>query len=122
MSTAQQQTGQYGEKLAADYLRKHHYEILETNWHCTYGEIDIIARFSDQLIFVEVRTHHAANTESAFASITPKKREKMIRAAYAYLQTKEIDEDTLWRIDMIAIALPHKQPPIIDHLEDALGW
>lgn len=122
MPTSQKKTGDYGEELAANHLKSKGFTIIETNWHCTYGEVDIVAQIDDRLVFVEVRTHHAATTESAFASITPTKREKMMHTAYAYIQANDIPEDTLWRIDVIAVALPYRQPPIIDHMEDALGW
>ena len=49
-------TGILGEKLAAEFLREHGYQILETNYRCPEGEIDIVARYGGSLVFVEVRS------------------------------------------------------------------
>ena len=82
---------------------------------------DIVAKQDDLYVFIEVKTRHSTNTESAFASITPAKREKMIKAVYEYIEDKNLD-DIVWRIDAIAVALNRHQPPIIDHVEDAFDW
>jgi|RhiMetdeSRZDD1v2_1073273.scaffolds.fasta_scaffold1862388_1 putative endonuclease len=113
--------GQRGEQLAAEYLQRLDYTILATNWHCKNGEIDIVAQKANILIFVEVRTRHADNTESAFESITPRKRSRMIAAAQAYIAAHEL-ENMDWRVDMIGIAIPKHGAPIIDYAEDVLGW
>lgn len=113
-------TGAIGEVLAARHLEKAGYSIITTNWHCRYGEIDIIAQKDDTLVFVEVRTRRTQTTESAFASITPSKREKLIKSANLYLQANNID--CAWRIDVIGVALRHGGKPRIEHVEDALDW
>ncbi|GAB4518952.1 MAG: YraN family protein [Anaerolineae bacterium] len=114
-------TGTLGERYAAQYLEQKGYTILHTNWRWPHGEVDIIARQGETLVFVEVRTRHAPSTESAFASLSPEKQTKMIHGAYAYIKCANLPEDTLWRVDAIAVALV-KSMPIIDHVEDALGW
>ncbi len=121
MSDKNQKTGAYGEQLARKYLERKGYTIIATNWHCAYGEVDIIAEYGEILVFVEVRTRHSNTTETAFASITPQKRERLIKTAYSYLNETERD-DELWRIDMIAIALQYGQTPLIQHREDVLDW
>ena len=114
-------TGNYGEKLAADYLRQKGYDILATNWHCQRGEIDIVARKDDMLVFVEVKTRRKSSTEAAFANITAKKRERLIATVYTYLdEHADGDKEPIWRIDAIGVAL--SRPPVIDHVEDALDW
>jgi putative endonuclease len=123
MSTSpSQKTGQHGEALAVDYLRGNGYQIITQNWHCTYGEIDIVAQRQGTLVFVEVRSRHGETTEAAFASITPRKRERMVNSAYVYLDDQDLPTETNWRIDVIGIALPHSGSPIIDHVENALDW
>ena len=114
-------TGDKGEAIARNYLVQHDFTIIETNWTTRFGELDIIAKQNDVYVFVEVKTRHSTNTESAFASITPTKREKMIKAVYEYIQDKNLD-DIHWRIDAIAVALNRNQAPIIDHVEDAFDW
>ena len=117
-----QKTGQRGEQIAADYLRNKGYAVIAQNWHCTYGEIDIVAQYQDTLVFVEVRSRHTETTEVAFESITARKRERMVNSAYVYLEAQGLSTETLWRIDVIGIALPRSGSPTIDHVENALGW
>ena len=116
-----QQTGERGEQLAAQYLKSQGYDILATNWRCNRGEIDIVACLNETLAFVEVRTRHAPTTEAAFASVGKNKQEKMQNAALTYLAKHDL-EDSLWRIDVIAVALRRHDAPLIEHVEDALGW
>ena len=74
-------------------------------------------------MFVEVRTRHAVTTEPALVSLTGRKRERMALAAEAYLSDHDLGLDRAWRIDVIAIALRgNRDKPVIDHVEDALGW
>ena len=112
-------TGRRGEALAARFLRQRGYDILDTNWHCAQGELDIVARHAEMLVFIEVRTRHQANTEDAFASITARKRERLTAAVWAWLQAHETTSSA-WRLDVIAVALGERTQ--IEHVEDALGW
>lgn len=120
-STAHLDTGAHGEHLAADYLQRAGYVIVAANWRCVQGELDLVARQGERLVFVEVRTRRAATTEAAFASITPAKRERFMAAVYAYLAAHAAPE-TDWRVDVIAVALRGAGPPLLEHLEDALDW
>jgi putative endonuclease len=113
--------GQRGEQLALEYLKRQDYTILATNWRCKNGEIDIVAQKANSLVFVEVRTRRSESTEGAFESITPRKRNRMIAAAQAYVAAHEL-ENIDWRVDMIGIAIPKRGTPIIEYAEDALGW
>ena len=117
-----QQTGQHGERLAQRYLRRQGYAIVETNWSCIEGELDIVARRGDSLVFVEVRTRRDANTEAALASITPVKRERLLKAAWRYLHDRGTDADSPWRLDVIAVALDGANSNRIAHVEDAFDW
>jgi putative endonuclease len=120
--TKAQKTGARGEKLALTFLSDKGLAIVETNWRCPQGEIDIVARDAQTLVFVEVRSRRADSTERAFASVSPLKREKMIAAAYAYLAAHDLDDNAVWRIDVVAVAFARGGKVVIDHVEDALGW
>ncbi len=114
--------GAQGEALARQYLIQHGYEIITSNWSTRYGEIDIIARSKDLIVFVEVKTRQDRNTESAFAGITRVKQQRLVKAAYQYLHEKKLDE-ARWRIDAIGIAWQGRRgQPIIDHIEDVFDW
>lgn len=116
-----QQLGRRGEALAAAYLQGRGYTIVTTNWRWAQGELDIVARQGETVVFVEVRARHASTTETAFASINPRKQARMHSAVQAYLSAHTLD-DALWRIDVIAVAVPRTGQPIIEHVEDALDW
>ena len=115
-------TGALGERLAQQFLRQRGYSIIDANWSTRFGEIDIVAKRDDLLVFVEVKTRSSRNTESAFEGITPAKHERIIKAVYQYLHAHGLDDETDWRIDAIGVALRTDRPPIIDHIEDALDW
>lgn len=113
--------GRYGEQLAKSYLEQNRYQIITTNWRCSIGEIDIIAAQNKTIVFVEVRSRHSETTEASFESITKHKQLKMAKLAEAYISEHQL-EDSLWRIDVIGIAIPRFGKAIIEHVEDALGW
>ncbi len=115
-------TGAAGEKIAREYLRTKGYAIQDSNWSTTFGELDIIAKRDGVLVFVEVKTRRGANTEPALEAVTPAKHERMLKAAYQYLQDQDIDPETQWRIDVIAVAIIANRRPRIDHVEDAFDW
>jgi putative endonuclease len=113
-------TGSYGELLARDFLKRKHYSILETNFRCRAGEIDIVAFYQDVLVFVEVRSKTSTYFGSPEESITYNKREHLKAAAGFYLQKHGKDVDS-WRIDVVAVELgiDHKLKRI-EHIENAI--
>ncbi len=121
MSSAKITLGKHGERLAAHHLMTRGYTILNTNWRCQLGEIDIIAQYDQILVFVEVRTRHAPTPDMAFESITRRKQDKLATLAETYLNQHELENQS-WRIDVIAIAVLPNGKTIIEHAEDALGW
>jgi len=100
-------TGILGEKLAKDFLKKRGYRIIETNYRCPEGEIDIIAKHKDSLVFIEVRTKKSLEFGSPEESITRTKRERLRTAAARYRQTHN-NLPLSWRIDVVAIELDQK--------------
>ena len=115
------ETGILGEKLAKDFLRKRGYRILEANYRCTRGEVDLIAEHKDFLVFVEVRTKRSREFGTPEESITPAKMERLIAVASHYRQTHE-SLPQLWRIDVVAVELSQKgKPSRIELIENAVG-
>ncbi len=114
-------TGRLGEDLAADFLRKKGFKIVETNYRCPEGEIDIIARNKDTLSFVEVRTKTSHSFGSPEESITRAKKRRMVTTARRYLQSK-FEQPPDWRIDFIAVELDNNNKPLrIELFENAIG-
>lgn len=78
--------GKTAELLAAAYLQRQGLQLLECNYRCRCGEIDLIMRDGSELVFVEVRLRSSAVFGGAGASITPAKQQKLARTAEHYLQ------------------------------------
>jgi putative endonuclease len=98
------ETGIIGEKMAREFLANNGYNIVDTNYRCRAGEVDIIAIQGDTLVFVEVRTKTGRLYGSPEESITPIKAEHMRTVALQYGQEHE-DLPQSWRIDLVAIEL-----------------
>ncbi|MCL4251017.1 MAG: YraN family protein [Anaerolineae bacterium] len=112
--------GARGEQIAREHLTRQGYTILATNWHCAFGELDIVAQQGETIVFVEVRARRAGS-DQAFASITPRKQQKLILAAQAFLSVHNL-EDAPCRFDAIALSAAPGGTLRLDHAEDVLGW
>jgi putative endonuclease len=97
-------TGKEGEKIAADFLKKNGYRITEINFRCPIGEIDIIARDKNELVFVEVKARKSSALGYPEQAVGAKKQKKMSQLALWYLQTKKLN-DTRARFDVVAILM-----------------
>ncbi len=110
-----------GEKLAQDFVKKRGYRIVETNFRCPEGEIDIVARHKDFLVFIEVRTKTSLKFGSPEESITPTKKARMRATAFRY-QQEHSNLPMLWRIDVVAVELNKKgELSRIELIENAVG-
>ena len=119
MSRYRQKFGRWGESVAAKYLQARGYEILDRNVHNQYGEIDLVARHGEIMVFVEVKTRRSTQFGYPEASVTAKKQAHMMNAAQSYLQ-QHPDSDGNWRIDVIAVEARSNEPPEIVHFENAI--
>ena len=86
MLNRRQQFGEAGEALAARLLRKKGYKIVATNYRTQLGEIDIIARDGDTLVFIEVKARHSGRFGSPKWALTPRKQRKISMVALYYLK------------------------------------
>ncbi|PKN53364.1 MAG: YraN family protein [Deltaproteobacteria bacterium HGW-Deltaproteobacteria-13] len=102
--TSKINTGKEGEKIAASFLKKNGYRIIETNLRCALGEIDIIAREKSELVFIEVKTRKSAELGYPEQAVGIKKQKKMSQLALWYLQKKNIT-NTGARFDVVAITI-----------------
>lgn len=112
-----QRVGKWGEDTAAEYLIGRGCDILARNVRTPYGEIDIIARQGDSILFVEVKTRTSHKMGLPEDSITPRKREHMLNAAQHYAMEHEIDH---WQIDVISIEGKPGQESKITYFENAI--
>lgn len=97
-------TGNYGETLACEYLKKLGYIILERNFRIRGGEIDIIARDRETLVFIEVKTRYSSEYGHPFEKITPWKIHYLIRACKFYVAKNKFFSSLL-RIDAVSVDL-----------------
>src|SRR5262249_45407831 len=121
-----QQTGKRAEQSAVEALEKAGYVILDRNWRCANGEIDIIARQNAEIVFVEVRSRidgTTAGIEAALESVGRGKQTRLIRLAQTYLDSHNFS-DSPCRIDVVAVSLPvdTTKRPLIEIVENAIGW
>ena len=118
MSDARKELGQKGEKAAQMFLSDRGMEILETNWKCSYGEVDIIARDEDVLVFCEVKTRRTTSAGIPEEAITQKKRERYIRMARLYLSRNDVEHQSL-RFDVIGIYALNETQALLRYARNA---
>jgi putative endonuclease len=100
---ANKEKGIFGEKLAQAHLKKGGYEILYTNWTCRWGEIDVVARLKNELIFVEVKYRASDRLGEGYEAVNYHKKRSLYRAINKFFVEKKIDPNVLWRFDVICI-------------------
>jgi putative endonuclease len=110
-------SGAWGEELALRYLRRRGYELVERNYRTRYGELDLILRHEDTLVFVEVKLRRGVGFGDPLEAVTPRKQAAIRALAKRYLSEKEPDFDTL-RFDVVGILAGDGEPTVV-HVEDA---
>jgi putative endonuclease len=98
------QLGDWGERVAALHLEGQGYTIVDRNWRCRQGELDLVARSGDLWLFVEVRTRRGRAMGTPEESLKRGKAEQVLLMAQHYLYEHGL-EDVEWRADLIAVEL-----------------
>jgi len=109
--------GKKGEDIACEYLVNKNYEIIKRNYHSRYGEIDIIARYGNEIIFCEVKARSKKSDIKPCEYVDKRKIDKMIKTAKVYLA--DSFDDTLMRFDVIDIIYENNNA-MIKHYENIL--
>jgi len=94
--------GKRGELLAQKYVKEVGYEIIEVNYRCKFGEVDIIASKDDYIVFIEVKTRNNSNYGLPYESVSAAKQEKIRRVAANYLSTNNLFQKDC-RFDVVSI-------------------
>ena len=102
--TREKLLGAFGEAAAAEYLRKKRYEILGMNYRCREGELDIITRKGQTVVFVEVKLRREGGYATTAEAVTPPKQRKLRLAAEAWLAENDM-EDAECRFDIVEVYL-----------------
>jgi putative endonuclease len=111
MTERRQTIGKAGEEVAVQYLCQHGYRIVERNYRCRFGEIDLIARDGATLAFIEVKTRRSHQYGPPAEAVTREKQRHLINASLVYLmQQKKVDE--LCRFDVVTVEMDAQQPRV----------
>ena len=108
--------GRYGEEVAVRHLIASGMTVLERNWRCELGEIDVVARTGDVLVVVEVKTRATETFGSPAEAVTPRKAFRLRRLAARWLAEHPVRAAEV-RIDVIGVVVPSRGAPQVDHLE-----
>ena len=111
--------GRFGEEMARAFLVSQGYEVLGLNWRCRYGEVDLVCRIRETVVFVEVKTRNTATLETPAEALTQRKQSKLIKSASLFLS-----QHKLWhvqsRFDLVSVYFQthHCQ---VDHVPNAFS-
>lgn len=97
------QRGSYYEEVAASYLKKQGYQILERNYRCPKGEIDLIALDKETLVFIEVKFRKESTAGDPAEAVSGKKQRRILETAKWYLMERKLSFDRPLRFDVVAI-------------------
>ena len=111
-----QDLGRYGEDQAASYLQDRGYEIIDRNWRSPVGEIDLVARDKDRLVFIEVKTRNGSGFGHPFEAITAKKVARMRRMVAEWCLAKQVSGLKV-RLDAVAVLITGGRVRI-EHLKE----
>jgi putative endonuclease len=111
--------GRYGERVAAAHLEAAGLTILERNWRCDLGEIDIVAREGDTLVICEVKTRSGLGFGSPLEGVTPVKVLRLRRLAGRWLATHPQRASEV-RIDLVGVLRPRRGAALVEHVRGAV--
>jgi putative endonuclease len=113
-----QQTGRLGEETAVAYLERKGYAILDRNFRCKGGEVDIVASEAKTVVFVEVKARRSLSFGVPQLAVTPFKQRQIMKAALTWL-AQHRQQNAQARFDVIAITLKSGSEPAIEHITNA---
>lgn len=107
--------GAYGERVAAAHLTAAGMVVLERNWRCAIGEIDIVARDGDTLVFCEVKTRTGTGFGHPLEAVTARKAARLRRLAAAWTRERGVHLPDI-RIDLVGVLRPRRGPAQVEHV------
>ena len=109
--------GKEGERVAERYLQKKGYKLVERNYRCLGGELDLIVLDRRVIVFVEVKTRTGSGFGTPFEAVESRKQQRMIRAAQFFLAEKGLQQRDA-RFDVVGVSWPGRDP-VVEHIENA---
>jgi putative endonuclease len=116
MVNERKKLGNRGEKIAAKFLRKQGYRIIEKNYHSRLGEIDIVAKENESIVFVEVKTRCSTDFGLPEEALSYDKRRRLSKLALGYLAHRRI-KDTNCRFDVVSILMDTNKVRKVNHIK-----
>lgn len=113
---AKDAVGRYGEDVAEAHVRGRGWQVLERNWRCRDGELDLVALDGDELVAVEVKTRRSTTYGHQAEAVTAVKLARVRRLTALWLTAHDVHPRSV-RVDVIAVLLPRRGAAQIDHLE-----
>lgn len=110
--------GKLGEDIACQYLKENNYEIRERNFECRQGEIDIIAKDKEEIVFIEVKTRTNNSYGNPIDSITYYKQKHIIKSVQYYLYKEKLEKSFV-RIDVIEV-YSRGEKYYVNHIKNAI--
>lgn len=107
--------GDFGEDLACKELESRGWQLLDRNWRCPAGEIDIVARDGDTVVFCEVKTRRSSRFGSPVEAVTPAKAARLRRLSGLWLRAHGGGVAEI-RVDVMGIMVPRQGPCEVEHL------
>ncbi|MGN1138940.1 MAG: YraN family protein, partial [Ruminococcus sp.] len=109
--------GNDGEKTVIKYLKKHKFKIVDTNFSCKFGEIDIIAESEDYIAFIEVKTRAYGQMLEPRCAVDKRKQQRIIKTASIFLYTYENKKQP--RFDIAEVIIDQRGKKTINYFENA---
>ena len=110
--------GAHGERVAVAYLTDAGLRVLDRNWRCRDGELDIVARDRDALVFCEVKTRRGTGYGHPVEAVTVAKQRKLRTLAHRWLAAHDEHARDL-RFDVVGVLVPGSGPAVVTHLPGA---
>ena len=111
MTKERLELGQFGEELALRKIRKLGYKKIIRNYRCSLGEVDVIAKDGDTLVFIEIKTRKGRSIGYAKEAVNARKKRQLSKVALAYMKTNNCCESKA-RFDVVAVSLERDKPQI----------
>ena len=107
--------GGYGERLAARHLEQQQFVVLDRNWRCQLGEIDLVLRDGDVLVVCEVKTRSSTAFGHPFEAVTEAKAERLRHLAVLWVEAHDVRPQGI-RIDLVGVLLQPRGPALVEHV------
>jgi putative endonuclease len=107
--------GAYGETVAARHLVGQGMAVLDRNWRCDEGELDLVLRDGDVLVVCEVKTRTSLEHGSPHEAVTPEKLSRLVRLGVRWAEVHDVRPQEI-RIDLVAVLRPRKGQTLVEHV------